>query len=318
MTGTTMISVVVPFRNAGDYTKSCLDGLLQQDYPKELFEVLFVDNCSTDGSREFIEECEVVRCLSCPDVGPYHARNYGIQRSRGQIIALTDIDCVPSTDWLSNMERRFQDPRVGIVLGMVQFAGRQPLLRALENYENTKTEWICCREVGARYFGYANNMGISRDWMTKVGLFEALFRGADTVFVHRLIDQGGTDLVRYADDVRVAHLEINSVAGWARKRFIYGRSSHTYKNMVPSRPLTHGERWSIFHADSQRYHYGLGRRIIYFATLSAGLFCFEFGRFIARFLDYRRTSEQTGNLSDTNGTTIARDSSIPSTTEKEK
>lgn len=279
-----VISVIVPFRNAAPYARACIGSLRRQDYPRDRVEILPVENGSTDGSTRIIEEEEGIRCLHSSEIGAYPARNHGIRHASGDILAFTDVDCIPSPDWLRRMELAFRDPGIGLVLGSTTFGGPSRLLRRLESYENAKAEWVCGRNGRARYFGYANNMGIRRSWMNELGFFEPLARGSDTILVQRLIAIGGTDLVRYDATVRVEHVEIASIAAWAGKRFVYGRSSHVYGKVVPSQPLTLGERREIVRALWLREPGDVGARVATYAALGLGLCSFLSGRLVARFL----------------------------------
>jgi cellulose synthase/poly-beta-1,6-N-acetylglucosamine synthase-like glycosyltransferase len=84
----------------------CLAALDEQDSPRELYEVLVVDD-SADGSAEPVVERIAskasmnVRCVrSGPLTGPAHARNVGWRAARGGVIAFTDDDCIPAPRWL--------------------------------------------------------------------------------------------------------------------------------------------------------------------------------------------------------------------------
>jgi glycosyltransferase involved in cell wall biosynthesis len=93
------ISVVIPVYNSRDIIGQCLDSMLRQDF-KGSFEVILVDDCSTDGSREVIERLAVgapvpVKVLSTPANGGYPvAMQVGIAASSGRYIARQDADDV--------------------------------------------------------------------------------------------------------------------------------------------------------------------------------------------------------------------------------
>jgi GT2 family glycosyltransferase len=86
--------------------RRCLQALEEQDIPREMYEVVVVDD-SADGSatrvvERFAREATMnVRCVrSGPLTGPAHARNAGWRAARGGIIAFTDDDCIPAPRWL--------------------------------------------------------------------------------------------------------------------------------------------------------------------------------------------------------------------------
>jgi glycosyltransferase involved in cell wall biosynthesis len=100
-------SVIVPCRNRMKELRRCLALLCQQQFPKESYEVIVCD----DGSEEDIESVirefsgnglELVYCRQSP-LGPAAARNLGIRRARGEIVAMTDSDTLPQPNWLAKL-----------------------------------------------------------------------------------------------------------------------------------------------------------------------------------------------------------------------
>ena len=119
-----LVSVIVPCRNRPRELRRCLEALSQQQFPKEQFEVLICD----DGSEEDIES--MTREVTWGDLklnyfsqlpkGPAAARNLGIRLAQGQIIAMTDSDTIPQTDWLMKLyEALAENPRAVAVEGKV-------------------------------------------------------------------------------------------------------------------------------------------------------------------------------------------------------
>ncbi|WP_309043350.1 glycosyltransferase [Marinobacter sediminicola] len=94
------ISVIVPAHNEEQYISHCLKSLAAQDYPKHKYEVIVVDNNSTDQTSEIANnfEVKVVQQTSGP-VGA--VRNTGAKLANGELLAFIDADCVAPVDWLS-------------------------------------------------------------------------------------------------------------------------------------------------------------------------------------------------------------------------
>lgn len=89
------LSVIIPVYNVEEYLRECLDSILGQDYDD--FEVILVDNNSTDKSYEICEEYarkypEVVRVYRCEAWGAAAARNFGVEKARGEYIWFIDSD----------------------------------------------------------------------------------------------------------------------------------------------------------------------------------------------------------------------------------
>jgi glycosyltransferase involved in cell wall biosynthesis len=116
------ISVVVPFYNPGHHLERCAVGLLRQSYPSSRYEIIMVDNNSTDRSTEIVQRYPEVRLLLEPKQGAYAARNRGVAAAEGHIIAFTDADCVPAPDWLEQMDAALSAPGVEVAQGGRLFA----------------------------------------------------------------------------------------------------------------------------------------------------------------------------------------------------
>jgi glycosyltransferase involved in cell wall biosynthesis len=92
------VSVVVASYNGGRTLKSCLDSLVRLNYPN--YEVILVDDDSTDASAEIAALYKTVRYIHQTNHGLSVARNTGITAAQGEIVAFTDSDCRADEDWL--------------------------------------------------------------------------------------------------------------------------------------------------------------------------------------------------------------------------
>jgi len=94
------ISIVIPAKNEANLLPKCLNGIYDLDYPKDLYEVIVVDNGSTDNTEEVVGQYKEVIFISTEgNIG--HVRNIGGKKSKGEYIAFIDADCIPSKNWLS-------------------------------------------------------------------------------------------------------------------------------------------------------------------------------------------------------------------------
>ena len=93
------VSVVVACYNGERTLQACLESLQRLNYPD--YEVILVDDGSTDGTPQIARQHPNVRCIRHPDnYGLSAARNSGIAAAQGEIIAFTDADCRVDEDWL--------------------------------------------------------------------------------------------------------------------------------------------------------------------------------------------------------------------------
>ncbi len=117
-----LISVIIPAYNAAQIIGECLEALLHQSMDQADYEVIVVDDGSTDGTDE-IARAHGVRVFSQPNQGPTTARNQGVAQAGGDILLFTDADCVPAETWIEEMVKPLSDPEVVGVKGA--YATRQ-------------------------------------------------------------------------------------------------------------------------------------------------------------------------------------------------
>ncbi|MCG2686463.1 glycosyltransferase family 2 protein [Candidatus Parcubacteria bacterium] len=95
------VSVIIVNYNAKNYLRSCLEAVVQNTYPN--YEVLVVDNGSTDGSNVMVAHQFGDRVQLLPlakNFGPAYARNRGVEQAQGKYLAFLDNDTIPDKNWL--------------------------------------------------------------------------------------------------------------------------------------------------------------------------------------------------------------------------
>ena len=114
------VSIVVPAYNDENNIENCINSLKRQNYPKDRYEIIVVDNNSKDNTAEVIKRHKVIYLLEDEIQTSYAARNRGIRESKGDIIAFTDSDCVADTQWIANGVKAFKNKKIGGVGGRVK------------------------------------------------------------------------------------------------------------------------------------------------------------------------------------------------------
>ena len=120
--------VIVTYGNR-DLTRLCLDAVLRNSLVPN-YEVIVVDNASTDGTpamlREIASARENVRLiLNDRNLGFAAANNQGLRAASGERLVLLNNDTVPARGWLPRMLRHLDDPRIGLVVAVASFSGNE-------------------------------------------------------------------------------------------------------------------------------------------------------------------------------------------------
>jgi glycosyltransferase involved in cell wall biosynthesis len=120
----TTVSVIVPTYNRKELMKKTLESLSKQEYPQNKYEIIVVDDGSTDGTKDMVlrmkeKSPSPIRYLRQKNQGAARARNLGIKNAKGFIIGFTDSDAIPRRDWIKNSVKYFEKSNVGGVEGKV-------------------------------------------------------------------------------------------------------------------------------------------------------------------------------------------------------
>jgi glycosyltransferase involved in cell wall biosynthesis len=232
------VSVVVPFFNSERHLAACIESLLAQDELRDDDEIILIDNGSEDGSPAIAAEFNRVILLDESTPGAYAARNTGIRRATGELIALTDADCVADPNWLRAIRDGMADPATGILLGHCRYpdhASRS--LKLLGTYENAKTEYVITRCPPTHHFGYANNMAVRAAVFAELGPFREWRRAADSELLHRMAAHRPKLQPAFDRRMRITHLEFVSSRHRLRRMSLYTRTNSKIETFSELRPV---------------------------------------------------------------------------------
>ena len=163
MKKTTLISVVVPTYNEESSIGRCLTALKNQTFPQKDYEIIVVDNNSTDKTTQTVSKIGV-KIFSEKMQGYVFALIKGCSRAKGEIIAITDADTLVSRDWLEKIYQAFrEDSQVAYLGGKAIFEPKTFLSILIEPVWN-----LGCWLLG---FGPGFNLAFRKRVYRKIGGF---------------------------------------------------------------------------------------------------------------------------------------------------
>ena len=123
-TPSTIISIIIPARNEEENIESLLQSIANQIYPKELFEVIVVDDNSTDSTASIAQQFSFVKLVSLKEdsLNSYKKKaiEIGITAATGELVVTTDADCIVSPGWLSVIESFYNQTRSVFIVAPVR------------------------------------------------------------------------------------------------------------------------------------------------------------------------------------------------------
>lgn len=216
------VSVIVPVYNGADTIGACLKSLLSQNYPTDAYEVIVVENGSTDDTTRIVEEYPV-RLFHSDKRGPAAARNFGLTRSEAEIVAFTDADCIADRNWLSELVKPYADPKIGGVGGAI-LAHNHPDRTIVEMFSEEHSPLVNFVSGEGEFLPhlYTANASYRRGLLGKVGGFNPkLITAEDVDLAWRLQLQTGIRL-HYAPTAVIYHRHRSARADLARQYRQYG------------------------------------------------------------------------------------------------
>ena len=231
------VSIVIAARNEEDNIASCLRGLASQTLPAERFEVVLVDDGSSDGTARLAEEFARGTDLRLTILGTAglpggsgskkRALSLGVEKTEGEVVLTTDADCRLPPTWAASMARRFDDDTVGMVIGYAGIRRRGGRLGLLGGWEavdflNLMAAAAAGAGRGRALAASGQSLGFRRAAYREVGGYARIMhRGSgDDVLLMQLIRRTRRWRILFSGDAEghVVHPPSSSLTGLLAKR----------------------------------------------------------------------------------------------------
>jgi cellulose synthase/poly-beta-1,6-N-acetylglucosamine synthase-like glycosyltransferase len=183
------ISIIIPARNEEQNIKHCLDSINDQSYPKEWYEVLVVDDHSTDSTASIIQQypsnnvqlIQLQQILGGNAINSYKKKaiETAIGLSAGELIVTTDADCIVPQNWLQTIATFYRQTGAAFIAMPVCFTKPHNFLEIFQSLDFMTLQGITGASVHQRIHSMCN--GANMAYTKKV--FEAVngYKGIDSI-----------------------------------------------------------------------------------------------------------------------------------------
>lgn len=204
------VSVIIPVYNGEKTLKLCLNSILNQTYDN--YEVILVDNNSTDKTKEIIKEFQKkdkdIKYIFENQIGRGAARNTGEKEASGDIILMTDCDCIIPFDWINKMIEPIINNESEAVQGSQNFIPNSFWNKYMKEDNdkkiyNSKKEDIIIGKIDT------SNFAISKEALKKIGFTKRKYVSGNDAALSIEFYRNGLRL-RVLDTVFIDHFQINS------------------------------------------------------------------------------------------------------------
>ena len=240
----TRISVIIPARNEEEFIARCLDSVCHQSYPKHLFEVLVVDDHSTDKTAAIINSYadKNVRLIALKDFIPAGEINsykkkaieIAIGQSTGELIVTTDADCFAKQNWLQTIAAFYEEHQPEFIAAPVSIDCSNKFIEFFQGLDFMVLQGITGASVYKNIHSMCNgaNLAYTRKAYEEVGGFagiDNIASGDDMLLMHKIYKHH-PDKVMFlkSKDVIVHTAPVNSIKEFFNQRIRWASKADKY------------------------------------------------------------------------------------------
>ena len=216
------VSIVVPARNEEENIGRCLDGLLAQDYPAALMEIIVVDDQSDDRTADIVKSYQddrirLIGISADEKFGKKSAVAKGIFSAQHEIIVTTDADCSYGKTWLATLVTCKEERHAAMVAAPVAYRKEKSFLEVFQSLDFITLQGITAVAVSNKLFNMCNgaNLLYTRSAFEQVNGFKGIdqIASGDDMLLMEKMDQAFPGQVTYCY-AHAAIVETNAAANW--------------------------------------------------------------------------------------------------------
>ncbi|MCW3074065.1 MAG: hypothetical protein JWP69_1134 [Flaviaesturariibacter sp.] len=190
------VSVIIAARNEEGNIAQLLKALQLQTYPPDCFEVIVVDDHSTDLTTTRVLDYSSIQLISLPDgiTSKKKAISTGIEHAAGELIITTDADCLPGTKWLETIVHFYKEKNAQFIAAPVQYHYQNNLVELFQTMDFLTLQGITAASVATNFHSMCNgaNLAYTKQAFMNVNGFagiDTVASGDDMLLMHKIWKQ---------------------------------------------------------------------------------------------------------------------------------
>jgi cellulose synthase/poly-beta-1,6-N-acetylglucosamine synthase-like glycosyltransferase len=241
----TRASVIIPARNEEENIANCLDSICSQSYPKELFEVLVIDDHSSDNTAEIVRmyESRNVKLISLEDFVQDDLNSYkkkaieiAIAQSTGELIVCTDADCIAGPNWLQTIAAFYEEYQPQFIAAPVSINSSNQFIEIFQSLDFMTLQGITGASVYKKIHSMCNgaNLAYAKKAFAAVGGFtgiDNIASGDDMLLMHKIYTQW-PDKVMFlkSKEAIVQTTPVHSISEFLNQRIRWASKADKYED----------------------------------------------------------------------------------------
>lgn len=173
----TKVSVLIACRNEQDNISSCVESILTNDYPTHLFEIIVINDRSTDNTAQQLKNIDSTNLIVIDNTqksGKKGALQSGIEKATGTFIITTDADCIVGPEWISSIVSLYEKSNADLISGPIKYNHDKSLIQRFQYIDGINNMAVTANGISTKEYYLANgaNLSYRKTLFEEIGGFE--------------------------------------------------------------------------------------------------------------------------------------------------
>ena len=231
----TKISVIIAARNEEQFIHQCVESILANDYPSEFFEMIIVDDGSTDNTVakvKSIESSNIKVISNSNNPGKKGALHFGISNVSGDLIITTDADSIVTPDWINSIVSLHELSKADLISGPIKYIHDKSLIQRFQYIDGINNMAVTANGIkkGEYYLANGANIAYTKELYNEIGGFEDdnIASGDDTYLIQSAAKLGKNIRFIKSKEAFVATHPVHSYSSLKNQRKRWATKTKSY------------------------------------------------------------------------------------------